>query len=141
MAEHPTSLTPQDILQLKDSILNLWHELPQEHQTTLIMVMLSPLMEGEYRSWLFSNIDTLWNEKTSPTTPLPPIPHISRADLKLAHLTEDEIAQLDDTDLLDIAHQILRHYAQDVFWAEIEFLARQILDEKQRGQKGDDGMV
>ncbi|NPV66041.1 MAG: hypothetical protein HPY64_02710 [Anaerolineae bacterium] len=59
-----------------------------------------------------------------------PVVCITPAHLKHTNLTEEEIAQLDDEDLMFISHAIVRHYTNDVFWEELEFLAHLTLDVK-----------
>jgi hypothetical protein len=53
-----------------------------------------------------------------------------REPWRLAHLDEDEIAQFTDGDLRRITQEMIDHYANDVFWEEVEYLAHRTLDEK-----------
>lgn len=131
MTEHPDfSPDPQDILALKDSILDQWQRLPPEHQATMVLVLLRRLMEGEYGSWLLSAIDLLWKEKSPFYNRVLPISHITHADLKHTNLTADEIARLTEDDLNHIMHGISAHTINDAFWEEVAFVARLVLAEK-----------
>jgi hypothetical protein len=131
MNERPNpSLTPEHILRLKDETFSQWGQLPPEHQATMTLVMLKQLVEGEYGPWTLSAIELLWKEKSPLYSKTLPIPQISQADLTQTNLTDEEIAQLTDDDLKRITHDVSEHYANDVFWEEIEFIARLVLAEK-----------
>jgi hypothetical protein len=47
-------------------------------------------------------------------------------------LADSEIAQLDDGDLRQIASDMLDHYTNDVFWEELEYVARSIMENKKK---------
>jgi hypothetical protein len=131
MNERPNpSLPPEQILHLKDEIFSQWGQLPPEHQATVTLVMLKQLVEGEYGSWTLSAIELLWKEKSPLFSKSLPIPLISLADLTQTNLTTEEIAQLTEDDLRRITHDVSAHFANDVFWEEIEFIARLVLAEK-----------
>jgi hypothetical protein len=59
-----------------------------------------------------------------------PIQALNRKDLYQAGLTDEEIARLSDQDLAHILHAVRDHFANDVFWEEVEYSARQILEKK-----------
>lgn len=131
MAEHATpSITPQDLLNLKNGIMERWQQLPIEHQATMGLVLLRQLFDGEYGPWTLAAIETLWKEKSPLYSKTLPIPGLTLADLKQTNLTEDEIAALSEADLRHITHQMAEHYANDIFWEELEFVARLVLAEK-----------
>jgi hypothetical protein len=114
----PTLPKPETLLALKDGILDRWNQLPAEHQASMALVLLGRILEGEYAVWLFDAIETL-AENT---------PHVSigvaRSLLARAHLTREEIDQLDEHDLRGIAQTLVEHYVYDAFWEELEFVAR-----------------
>jgi hypothetical protein len=123
-------LTPEHILYLKNEIFSQWGQLPPEHQATVTLVMLRQLVEGEYGPWTLSAIELLWKEKSPLYSKTLPIPQISLADLTQTNLTAGEIAQLTEDDLRRITHDVSEHFANDLFWEEIEFIARLVLAEK-----------
>mgnify|MGYP000856245767 FL=1 len=124
------SPTPEDILTLKDEISRCWRQLPIEHQATMTLVLLQQTLAGEYGPWLRSAARALDPPDADNPFRFLPVVRITKSHLNHASLTEDEIADLDDEDLLHISHQIVRHYTNDVFWEELEFLARLTLAEK-----------
>lgn len=133
MNERPSSASdPEHWLQLKDSISNQWDQLPAEHQASMALVLFNRVLAGEYGPWLRSAVELIGKGEELTRPLLLPIVDISRDQLELANLTQEEIAQLDETDLAHITHQIRRHYANDVFWDELEFVARLTLAEKRQ---------
>lgn len=142
MSERPTTQpTPERLRQLKDGILENWQGLPPEHQATMTLVLLRRLVEGEYGPWTLSAIEMLWKEKSPLYSKSLPIPQLSYADLTHTNLTEEEIARLTEGDLRHITHEIAEHYANDVFWEELEFVARLVLAERGLGlPKEEDGI-
>jgi hypothetical protein len=131
MNERPNpSLTSEHILHLKGEIFSRWEQLPPEHQATVTLIMLSHLVEGEYGPWTLSAMEMLWKEKSPLYSKTLPIPQISQADLAQTNLTAEEIAQLSEDDLRRITHDVSEHFANDVFWEEIEFIARLVLAER-----------
>lgn len=131
MAEQPLfPLSPQDLHRLKAGILEQWQQLPPEHQATIALVLIHHLVEGEYGPWTLAAIETLWKEKSPLYGKTLPITAITHADLKQTDLTESEMAQLTEDDLKRITHDVSEHYANDVFWEEVGFIARLVLAKK-----------
>lgn len=126
----PRSPSPEDILHLKDEISERWRHLPPEHQATLALVLFQQTLEGEYGPWLRAAVRTLDPPDVDSPFRFLPIVRIARSHLDQANLTPEEVAELDDEDLMHISQQIVRHYTNDVFWEELEFLARLTLAEK-----------
>lgn len=133
MLERPTSQPdPEHLFQLKASISQQWEQLPPEHQASTALVLIGRVLEGEYGPWFLSAVETLWQDRVSPSGKFLPLTPISRAQLEVANLTPDEIVQLDENDLRHITHEIARHFANDVFWEELEYMARKTLEEKRK---------
>lgn len=132
-SEKPTpSPVPEHLLQLKDGILGQWGQLPPEHQASMLLVLYTQVTAGEYGPWLRSSIRTLEQRETQGPFRFLPIVSLTPEHLEQASLTETEIARLTDEDLRYISYEIVRHFTNDVFWEELEFLARKTLDEKQQ---------
>lgn len=64
-----------------------------------------------------------------------PITSVCRADLK-AFFSEEQIAQLDDGDMVDIAGKMADAYCEIVFWIDLEIIAQDVLEEKARETMG-----
>ncbi len=129
--EHePTSPMPEDLLRIKDEITQRWRQLPPEHQAIMTLVLVQQTLEGEYGLWLRSAVRVLDRPEDGKPFRFLPVVQITRSHLDHTELTGDEIAQLDDEDLMFISQEIVRHYTNDVFWEELEFLARKTLAEK-----------
>lgn len=133
MPERPSPpANSERLLRLKDSILDQWAQLPPEHQATMALVLVQQTLEGEYGPWLQSAVKLMGQPEPDRPLRLLPVVRLSPSHLAHANLTEEEIARLDDEDLRHISHEIVRHYTNDVFWEELEFLARKTLDDKRQ---------
>ena len=131
MTEHDHgSPTPGELLQLKDAITQRWRQLPPEHQATMTLVLFQQTLEGEYGLWLRSAFRMMDRRDVESPFRFLPVVQITRTHLVHTELAEEEIGQLDDEDLMFISQEIVRHYTNDVFWEELEFLARLTLAEK-----------
>ena len=124
------SPTPEDLLNLKDGLLEQWKQLPPEHQATMALVFFQQTLAGEYGRWLRSAAKVMSQPDTESPFRYLPIVRIAPSHLEHASLTAEEIKRLDDEDLRYISHEIVRHYTNDVFWEELEFLARMVLSDK-----------
>jgi hypothetical protein len=51
--------------------------------------------------------------------------------LKRAHLDDEEISQLNDDDLVEIAGAVRNHFVHNVFWDEVEYVAREMLEQRE----------
>jgi hypothetical protein len=132
MQENPRpSPLPDELLKHKGEILEQWGQLPPEHQATMALVLFQQTLEGEYGPWLRSAIQIMTHQEPDEPFRFLPIVRISQSHLKQANLTDEEIGQLDEEDLMSISHEIVRHYTNDVFWEELEFVARKTLEDKQ----------
>ena len=126
---HPT---PEHLHQLKEGIFEHWGQLPPEHQASMLLVLYTQVGAGEYGPWLRSSIDVMEQKETHGPYKFLPILSLSPEHLALANLDDEDVARLDEDDLRSISHQIVRHYTNDVFWKELEFIARKTLDEKRQ---------
>lgn len=126
------SPTPEGLLNLKDGILEKWKQLPPEHQATMALVLFQQTLEGDYGPWLRSAAKVIGPPETESPFRFLPIVRITPSHLAQSSLTEEEIARLDDEDLMRISHAIVRHYTNDVFWEELEFVARLVLSGKDK---------
>ncbi|MCZ7554594.1 MAG: hypothetical protein M5U05_18785 [Anaerolineales bacterium] len=130
MVESPDSSSAhQELLTIKDSILVQWQRLPPEHQASMLLVLMNNVLNSEYGPWAANAVKLL---STQPETPPPntSAPPISSADLaRHTDLAPDEIALLSAEDLKDISAAVTAHLIFDVFWDEVEDMARQRLDQ------------
>jgi hypothetical protein len=124
--------TPEAILRLKDAILTGFRALPAEHQATMGLVILNAIIEGEWGEWMKEAIATRWPAELVRDRCAFPITSLSREDLRQVNLSDDELAQLTDDDLQQIARMMEDHYVKDWFWDELEFNARKVLEKKKK---------
>ena len=47
-----TSLSPNEILNIKDELQQRWQQLPPEHQATIALVLVKDVFAGEQCDWL-----------------------------------------------------------------------------------------
>jgi hypothetical protein len=121
---------PDQILRLKDEVLERFQQLPTAHQATFALVLLDKVMQGEYGVWMREAIALRFPPVTSTSDKLVPLVRVSQDDLQQVNLTSAEIAQLTEEDLQSIAQAIRDHFVEDVFWDELEFHARGLLNKK-----------
>lgn len=122
------SISPQELLALKDDLLAQWERLPVEHQATMLLVLASRVKAGNYGPWAAEAIRLLSAQSEAPSSDLS-TPPISTTDL-IHHtdLTPDEIARLSAADLRRIFAAVVRHLVHDVFWDEVEHQVRRYLE-------------
>lgn len=123
---------PENLHMLKNRLFEAWKQLPQEHQATVLLVLLEKLMEGNYKGWIKEAISLRLPVETDLLAAAFPSVLITRDDLRRAHLYEDDIAQLTDEDLHTISQTMREHYIHDVFWPELAYVANGFLEEKTR---------
>src|SRR5258708_3435643 len=90
---YPTS-NPEQILQLKDELLERWHQLPSEHQASLGLVLLNEVMQGEWGEWLRDAIVLRHRTTQETTREALTVLSISRGDLRDIGMSEGDIARL-----------------------------------------------
>jgi len=117
----------QELLTLKDNILAQWSRLPPEHQATMLLVLIERLKSSAYGAWAMQAIQLLSTaSETSPAHAA--LPDLTPQDLaRHTDLAPDEIAHLSVDDLREISAAVMRHLVYDVFWNEVEYVARQRL--------------
>ncbi len=94
----------------------------------MLLVIMNNVLNSEYGPWAADAIKLLSArpETLSPNTSAPPI---SSTDLaRHTDLAPDEIARLSAEDLREISAAVIQHLVFDVFWDEVEYLARRRLD-------------
>lgn len=124
-----SSSAHQELLTIKDSILSQWQRLPPEHQASLFLVLMDRVLNSEYGPWAADAIKLLSKRSETPpsNTSAPPI--TSAALARHTDLAPDEIARLSAEDLKDISVAVMQHLVLDVFWDEVEYMARRHLDQ------------
>lgn len=58
--ERPPLHDPQYLLTVKNALQDLWHELPAEHQATMILALLKHTLETEYHDWIVDAVTRLF---------------------------------------------------------------------------------
>ena len=97
--------------------------LPAEHQASMALLLVSKLADGEYGGWLLSSIALLNSQGSLPVA-------VSNEHLKQVGLTDEELSQLTEADHQNIRQRIVNHWLQDGFWEELDYQAKQVLEEK-----------
>lgn len=121
---------PKKIFAAKDEILVTWQLLPEEHQATMLLVLLDDVMKGEQRAWLREALALRWPLETGELATAFPAVQLTREDLEQACFSEDEIAQFSDEDLRLVGQTMRDHYVHDVFWPEFEYVVTDFLEKK-----------
>lgn len=86
-------------------------------------------MDGEYGQWLLSSMALLNPQGSLPVK-------VSNEQLKQIGLTDEELEQLNESDHRKIRQRIINHWLMDWFWQELEYQARQVLEEKNTDSGG-----
>lgn len=120
-----------------EELLAAWQELPVDQQTTLVLELMTGLMETDQKPEIQAAIASRWPIETKHlATGLPPVA-LTRDDLVEASFHQDEIAQITDADLLTIARTMRDHYVHDVFWPELEYVTASVLEKKRQRSFGE----
>jgi hypothetical protein len=127
--QRPTP-NPQELLQIKDELITRFQQLPAQHQATMALLLVKQVMEGEWGHWMREAIKLRWPEATEPLQQAFPITSVSRADLKETDFTNEEIGQLTDEDMTQIARIMEDDYVETLFWDDLADAIRQVLAEK-----------
>ena len=80
-------------------MLDQWGQLPPEHQASMLLVLYTQVVAGEYGPWLRSSIEVMEQKDTHGPYKFLPILSLTPEHLALANLTEEESARLDEDDL------------------------------------------
>jgi hypothetical protein len=136
-AERPVESSPKEaeaeiVTKIKDSILTQWQKLPVSEQKETALDLLDEIMSSQYMPEFREAVDTRWPVKPKSLHTTFALVSLDHDDLQRAHLDEAKLAQLSDDDLVEIAGTVRNHFVQDVFWDEVEYVARATLEYKQR---------
>jgi hypothetical protein len=99
--------------------------------------LLDEVMSSQYASAFREAIDTRWPVKPKSLHATFALVSLDHEDLQRAHLDEAEMAELSDDDLMEIAGTVRNHFVQDVFWDEVEYVARAMLEQRERSDNAD----
>jgi hypothetical protein len=124
----------EQLVRLKDGLLDLFGQLPAEHQATIGLVVVKTIMDGEWGAWFKDALSKRYGLDQAKPSEASPIRPISRDDLRETHLTEEQIAQLTDENLGQIAKTIHDHLMNDTFWDELPYITEHILAMKRKKQ-------
>jgi hypothetical protein len=141
-AERPVASSPKEaeaeiVTKIKDTILTQWRKLPVLEQKETALELLDEVMTSQYVSAFREAIDTRWPVKPKSLHATFALVRLDHEDLQRAHLDEAELAELSDDDLMEIAGTVRNHFVQDVFWDEVEYVARAMLEQRERSDNAD----
>lgn len=124
-------ISPEALLQTKETLLAAWSRLPAAHQTTMALVFLKEVQQGDWGPWLRQAMDLTGPPEAAPTEPQFPVINLSRQALIRA-FDEVELAQLTDQDIAQIAEEMGMAFTVDPgFWYAVEMMGRRLLTEKE----------
>lgn len=131
MIEDELKLTPEELLQTKDRVVEQWRLLPAEHQATMLLVLLKSIDNADMSAWTRNAITTLYPPPEQ-IDPLVSVPLVTRDKLAQLDIPEEEISSLTDRDLSAIASRIEAAFTREEFWNEVfhqalEFHTEQVL--------------
>lgn len=118
MNDERQKLTPEELLQTKDRVLEQWRMLPSEHQATMLLVLLKEIDSADMNDWTRSAIATLYTFAEQ-TQPIMSIPLVTREKIAQLNMPEQELATLTDEDLNAIAGRIKAAFSHEEFWDEL----------------------
>jgi hypothetical protein len=141
-AERPVASSPKEseaeiVTEIKGSILTQWQKLPISEQKETALDLLDEVMTSQYVSAFREAVDSRWPGKPKSLHATFALVSLDHDDLQRAHLDEAEITQLNDDDLVEIARTVRNHFVQDVFWDEVEYVARAMLEQRERSDNAD----
>ncbi len=142
-AERPAEFSHQAsaselMRELKDKLLSECQELPLKEQGKLALELLDNVMNCQDKyHWLKLReaIDKRWPVKPQSIPSTFALVTLNHDDLQRAHLDDEELAQFDDDDLIEIARVVRNSFVHDIFWDEVEFVARAFLEQKQEDEE------
>ena len=120
-------LDANEVEQLKHSILEQWGRLPPEEAAAVMVEQLREFINGEAGGpvrQLLGLEKGDWLDKPFPVVSITP------ADLKRVHLSEEDIGQLDESDMGRVASILRDAYLGTSFWSDLSFAAEKMLEEK-----------
>jgi hypothetical protein len=141
-AERPVASSPKEaeaeiVTKIKDTILTQWRKLPVSEQKETALDLLDEVMSSQYVSAFREAVDSRWPVKAKSIHATFVLVSLNHDDLQRAHLDEAEITQLNDDDLVEIAGIVRNHFVQDVFWDEVEYMARAMLEQREGSDNAD----
>jgi hypothetical protein len=126
-----TASDPEVITKQIETLLTDWQKLPVLEQKEFILDLLDEVMRSSYRTEFREAIDIRWPVKPGSLHATFALVSLDYGDLKQAHLDDEEISQLNDDNLVEIAGAIRNHFVHNVFWDEVEYVAREMLEQRE----------
>jgi len=123
---------PEAVEHIKAAILDHWQRLPQEAQAVVLAEQLQIALDSEAGAPLREVLQRA-ETQTGPLHQVFPITGVSRADLlERLHFHEQEVLELEDRDMGEIAGRLKDHYLELSFWDDLDFVTRHVLERKRR---------
>ena len=132
MGKEHASADPEGVEQIKGAILDQWRRLPPDEQAAVMAEQLQSILDSEAGAPLREALETEAGEP-DPLNRIFPITGVSRADLlERLHFSQQDIWQLEDQDMREIAGRLEDHYVELSFWGDLDYVAREVLTRKRR---------
>jgi hypothetical protein len=116
--DHPTP-APSELHRIKDELVDLWQQLPVEHQATMSLVLVNQVMQSEMGEWLKEAWAIQWSgeqqTEASMTTAVP-ISWVSRRDLLHSHPEREQQIEALTNDEIEYIAEKVGDALQETYW-------------------------
>ena len=130
MSEHEPVTSPDEVQQLKESILDKWRLLPPDEKVAVMVEQLRDVLGSKLGEPLRQELAVEKDNETDPLEKVFPLTGVSRADLKRVGFSQEQVEQFSDGDMEAIARMMEDAYVEASFWGDLEYAAGKFLEEK-----------
>ena len=129
MSEREPVTSPDEVQQLKESILDKWRLLPPDEKADVMVEQLRDVLGRTLGEPLHQELALEEDNGTDPLEKVFPLTGVSRADLKRVGFSQEQIEQLSDEDMQAIARIMEDAYVEASFWDDLEYAAGKVSQE------------
>ena len=130
MSEREPVTSPDEVQQLKESILDKWRLLPPDEKAAVMVEQLRDVLSSKLGEPLHQELALEEESETDPLEKVFPLTGVSRADLKRVHFGQEQVEQFSDGDMEAIARKMEDAYVEASFWGDLEYATGKLLEEK-----------
>ncbi len=121
--------------EITEDLLDRFRALSSDQQAATGLALVTAILDGPWGTWFQNALTARFTVGKNTLVP-PYMRHVNREALRRAHLTEDEIDRLSDTDMTTITKLVYEHFITDAYWEELEFITDLVLAGKKRSEGG-----
>ena len=129
MSEHEPVTSPDEVQQLKESILDKWRLLPPDEKAAVMVEQLRDVLGSKLGEPLRQELALEEESETDPLEKVFPLTGVSRADLKRASFSQEQVEQFTDGEMEAIARIMEDAYVEASFWGDLEYAAGKVSQE------------